>query len=68
MNVKRTTKRTPKPDVPYSPKSKAATLKYWKSATAHMMKRLMLLRLSLRISSDNKVLAIRRRDRELSSK
>lgn len=35
MNVKRTTKRTPKSDVPYDPKSKAATLKYWKGATAH---------------------------------
>lgn len=35
MNVKRTTERTRPADVPYSPKSKAATLKYWESATAH---------------------------------
>ncbi len=35
MNAKRTTKHTPKSDVPYNPRSKAATLKYWKSATAH---------------------------------
>jgi hypothetical protein len=35
MNVKPTTKRIPKSDVPYDPKSKAATMKYWKGATAH---------------------------------
>ncbi len=35
MNKKRTPARTRKADVPYSPKSKAATLKYWEGATAH---------------------------------
>lgn len=35
MNEKRTTARTRKADVPYSPKNKAATLKYWKGAIAH---------------------------------
>ena len=35
MNEKRTTARTPKADVPYNPKSKTATLKYWEGATAH---------------------------------
>ena len=35
MNVKRTTARTRQADVPYNPKSKAATLKYWEDATAH---------------------------------
>ena len=35
MNVKRTTARTRQADVPYSPKNKAATLKYWEDATAH---------------------------------
>jgi uncharacterized protein (DUF4415 family) len=35
MNKKRTPARTQKADVPYNPKSKAATLKYWEGATAH---------------------------------
>ncbi len=35
MNEKRITARTQKTDVPYDPKSKAATLKYWEGATAH---------------------------------
>ena len=35
MNVKRTTARIPQADVPYSPKNKAETLKYWEDATAH---------------------------------
>jgi uncharacterized protein (DUF4415 family) len=35
MNEKRTTRHTRKSDVPYSPKNRAATLKYWKDATAH---------------------------------
>ena len=35
MNEKRTTARTRKADVPYNPKSKVATLKYWEGATAH---------------------------------
>jgi hypothetical protein len=35
MNEKRTTARTLKADVPYNPKSRAATLKYWEGATAH---------------------------------
>ena len=35
MNKKRTSARTPKPDVPYNPKNKAAVLKFWDSATAH---------------------------------
>ncbi len=35
MNEKRITARTHKADVPYSPKNKAATLKYWEGAAAH---------------------------------
>ncbi|MCE7876868.1 MAG: hypothetical protein DYH14_05960 [Betaproteobacteria bacterium PRO3] len=35
MNVKRTTARTRKADVPYNPKSKAATRKFWEVATPH---------------------------------
>jgi uncharacterized protein (DUF4415 family) len=35
MNAKRTTARTRRTDVPYNPKSKAATTKYWERATAH---------------------------------
>ena len=35
MNEKPTTARTRKSDVPYNPKNKAATLKYWEGATAH---------------------------------
>lgn len=35
MNEKRTTGRTRRADVPYDPKSKAATLKYWEGATPH---------------------------------
>lgn len=35
MNAKRTTKPSPRSDVPYSRKSKAATLDYWKGAIAH---------------------------------
>lgn len=35
MNVKRTTARTRQADVPYNPKDKQATLKYWDGATAH---------------------------------
>jgi uncharacterized protein (DUF4415 family) len=35
MNEKHTTARTRRADVPYNPKSKAATLKYWEGATAH---------------------------------
>ncbi|MDN5870053.1 MAG: BrnA antitoxin family protein [Nitrococcus sp.] len=35
MNVKPTTARTRKSDVPYDPKDKAATQKYWEEATAH---------------------------------
>lgn len=35
MNEKRITARTRKADVPYSPKSKAATTKFWAGATAH---------------------------------
>lgn len=35
MNVKRTTARTRKSDVPYNSKNKTATLKYRKNATAH---------------------------------
>jgi len=35
MNAKRTTARTWRADVPYNPKSKTATLKYWERATAH---------------------------------
>ena len=34
MNEKRTTARTRKADVPYNPKDKTATLKYWEGATA----------------------------------
>ena len=35
MNEKRTTVPTPESDVPYNPRNKAATLKYWKGAIAH---------------------------------
>ena len=35
MNEKRTTGRTRNTDVPYDPKNKAATQKYWEGATAH---------------------------------
>ena len=35
MNAKRTTARTRRADVPYNPKSKTATSKYWERATAH---------------------------------
>ena len=35
MNEKRITARTRKADVPYNPKSRAATLKYWEDATPH---------------------------------
>ena len=35
MNEKRTTARPRKTNVPYNPKGKAATLKYWEGATAH---------------------------------
>ena len=35
MNKKRTLKNTRPTDVPYDPKSRSATLKYWSSATAH---------------------------------
>lgn len=35
MNAKRTTARTHSTDVPYDPKDKAATLKFWEGATAH---------------------------------
>lgn len=35
MNVKRTTVNTHRADVPYSPKNKAATAKYWQRAIAH---------------------------------
>lgn len=35
MNVKRTTARTPRADVPYNPKSKAATQGFWDGATPH---------------------------------
>ncbi len=35
MNVKRAIGRTCKFDVPYNPKGKTATSKYWKNATAH---------------------------------
>ena len=35
MKEKRTTSRTRKSDVPYNPKSKPATLKYWADATPH---------------------------------
>lgn len=35
MNVKPTTARTRRADVPYNPRNKKATLKYWERATAH---------------------------------
>ena len=35
MNAKRTSARTRKADVPYNPKDKAATLKFWEGATSH---------------------------------
>ena len=35
MNEKRTTAPTRRADVPYSPKNKAATTKFWSGATAH---------------------------------
>ncbi|MBS0176216.1 MAG: BrnA antitoxin family protein [Nitrospira sp.] len=35
MNEKHTTVRTQKVDVPYDPKSKTATLKFWDGAVAH---------------------------------
>ncbi|MCO5120216.1 MAG: BrnA antitoxin family protein [Burkholderiaceae bacterium] len=35
MNVKRTTARTRQADVPYDPKSKADTEKFWEGSTAH---------------------------------
>lgn len=35
MSEQRTSARTRKADVPYNPKSKAATLTYWEGATAH---------------------------------
>lgn len=35
MKEKRTIVHTRKADVPYDPKSRAATLKYWDDATAH---------------------------------
>ena len=35
MNVKHTTARTRSTDVPYDPKDKDATLKFWEGATAH---------------------------------
>jgi len=35
MNAKRISTRTRRTDVPYNPKSKKATLGYWKGATAH---------------------------------
>lgn len=35
MKKKPTTKSTPKRDVPYNPKSKSATSKYWAGATVH---------------------------------
>lgn len=35
MNEKRTTKPTSKSDVPYSPRNKTSTMKFWKNATAH---------------------------------
>lgn len=35
MNVKRTSVRTRKADVPHDPKRKAETLRFWDGATAH---------------------------------
>lgn len=35
MNAKRISARTRKADVPYNPKDKAATLKFWEGATSH---------------------------------
>jgi uncharacterized protein (DUF4415 family) len=35
MNAKPTTARTRRTDVPYNPKNKKATLKYWERGTAH---------------------------------
>lgn len=35
MNEKRTTARTRRADVPYDPKDRAATLKFWAKATPH---------------------------------
>ena len=35
MNKKRTSARTPKADVPYDTKNKAAVLKFWDGAIAH---------------------------------
>lgn len=35
MSVKRTSARTRRVDVPYDPRSKAATDRFWKDATAH---------------------------------
>lgn len=35
MNVKRTTARTRKRDVPYNPKNRTETLTYWDDATPH---------------------------------
>lgn len=35
MNKKRISESTPRTDVPYDPNDRAATLKYWESATAH---------------------------------
>jgi uncharacterized protein (DUF4415 family) len=35
MNEKPTSARTRNTDVPYNPKDKAATLKYWEGATPH---------------------------------
>jgi uncharacterized protein (DUF4415 family) len=35
MNKKRTSSRSQKPDVPYDPKSRKATLSFWDGAVAH---------------------------------
>lgn len=35
MKKQRTSKRTPKADVPYNVRDKAAVLSFWKDATAH---------------------------------
>lgn len=35
MNVKRTSARTRRTDVPYDPKDRKSTLEFWKDATAH---------------------------------
>jgi uncharacterized protein (DUF4415 family) len=35
MNKKRTSSRSPKPDVPYDPKNRKATLSFWDGAVAH---------------------------------